>query len=57
MHESLPEGNYREVWFQSRKTLDIDINRVITGYQGASLNQWEKVIRYCDDGRLDIDVY
>jgi transposase len=35
--ESLPQGNYREVGFQLRQVVDIDITRMVTEYQAQIL--------------------
>lgn len=35
--ESLPEGDYREVGFQKRQVVDIDIRKVVTEYQAQIL--------------------
>lgn len=46
--ELLPEGCYREVGFQSRQVVDIDISRVVTEYQAQILED-EQGKRYVAD--------
>jgi transposase len=49
---SLPQGNYREVGFQLRQVVDIDITRMVTEYQAQILEdeQGERFVADFPDG-------